>query len=468
MDRLVKPDVKEITLNFTRGRRTSATFRLTNLMHTMSVAISLSTTNPSFSFTHHSCSLIPPLSTAPFTLQISQLSDEPPLSTPPDSVFVRSAMLPTGKATQEDLRRLFSKPGPHVFKDATISISLVGPHVVESLLSPPYKTLEIAFLLSKAISGCDGSDLSSLLQSAARKGNSTFVSALIDAGADVNRRDSDGQSAMSLAVQSGKIDCVKILIDSGNYVIDHSSDRFLHDAAVNSDRVDLIELLLSRFPDTDLNSVDSKGRTPLHAAAIHGRVDIIKTLISHGADTDAMDGKGWTPLHCTAAEGHTEAAKILINNSWISKHAITSDGKTAFALAIESGHITLYNTLHLGDELQRAARLEDIHSMKSCLVEGVDVNGRDQNGWTALHRAAFKGRMESVKLLIEHGAEVNAVDDGGRTALELAMETGHVQIAMRLMDYGARANMKKTMMIEKAEVDEMKKKHHMEKIVMQC
>lgn len=386
-------------------------------------------------------------------------------------------MLPTGKASQDDLRRLFSKPGPHVFKDATISISLVGPHVVESLLSPPYKTLEIAFLLSKAIYGCDGSDLSSLLHSAARKGNSTFVSALVDAGADVNRRDPDGVSAMSLAVQSGKIDCVKILLNSGKCVIDHTSDRFLHDAAVNSDQVDLIELLLRRFSGIDLNSVNYKGQTALHAAAIYGRVDIIRFLISKGADADAVDEKGWTPLHCTAAEGHTEAAKILINNSWISKHAITSDGKTAFALAAENGHISLYNTLHLGEELQRAARVEDIHSMKSCLVEGVDVNGRDQNGWTALHRAAFKGRMESVKLLIKHGAEVNAADDGGRTALELAVETGHIQIAMWLMDHGARANMKKTMMIEKAEVEKLKKKHLMlspppceekDEIVLQC
>ncbi|KAM1291984.1 hypothetical protein ACFX13_019341 [Malus domestica] len=46
MDRLVKPDVKEVELNFKRDQKCSATFLLSNLMHTMSVAVSLSTTDP--------------------------------------------------------------------------------------------------------------------------------------------------------------------------------------------------------------------------------------------------------------------------------------------------------------------------------------------------------------------------------------------------------------------------------------
>ncbi|XP_031112223.1 uncharacterized protein LOC116016203 [Ipomoea triloba] len=45
--------------------------------------------------------------------------------------------------------------------------------------------------------------------------------------------------------------------------------------------------------------------------------------------------------------------------------------------------------------------------------KGANVNERDQNGWTALHRVAFKGRMECVNMLVSHGAEIGVVDGSG-------------------------------------------------------
>ncbi|XAR61262.1 hypothetical protein NMG60_11034909 [Bertholletia excelsa] len=444
MDRLVKPDVKEVTLAFTRGQKCTATFKLSNLMHTMSVAVSLSTTNPSFSFPHQPFSILPPLSTCSFTLQLSQPSEHPPLSSPPDAVIVRSSILPTGKAHQDDLRRLFSEPGPHVFKDATIPVALVGLQVVEFLLShPPHEKLEVAFRLSKAISGCDESQLTSLLRSVARTGNSYFVSALIDAGADVHPRDADPdeQSVMSLAIQSGNIDSVQILIEAG-FELDNSIDRFLHEAAA-MDRLDLMEVLCLGFIDIDVNSVDSGGQTALHVAAIRGHTEVIQFLVSIGADADIVDCNGWTPLHCAAAEGHGEAVEILLKSSTFAKDAVTREGKTAFALAVDEGHSHLYGALRLGDALLRAARMEDVHAMKSCLAEGAEVNERDQNGWTPLHRAAFKGRAEGVELLLGNGARVDLADNDGRTPLHLAIEAGHLQIARQLIAHGARANNKK-------------------------
>ncbi|KAF5930342.1 hypothetical protein HYC85_031215 [Camellia sinensis] len=441
MDRLVKADVKEVNLTFTRGQKSTATFRLTNLMHTMSVAVSLSTTNPSSLSFPNPFSILPPLSTSSFTLHLS--SDHPPLSSPPDTILVRSSMLPTGKAHQDDLRRLFSKPGAHIFKDATIPISLVGPHVIESLFSPPYnKSLEVSFLLSKAISGCDESEIMNLLRSATGFGNSYFVSALIDAGADINHRDSNGQSVVSLAVQSGNIDSVQVLIESG-FVIDHSIDRFLHDAAAIN-RADLMKLLFLGFGDIDVNSIDSQGRAALHVAAIHGHVEVLRFLVSMGGNPDAVDYNRWTLLHCAASEGHHEAVEFLLNCSMFVKYAVNEDGKTAFALAVEKGYSHLYDMLHLGDALQRAARIDDVHAMKSCIAEGVNVNGKDQNGWTALHRAAFKGRIESVKTLVSNGAQIDLLDDGGYTPLRRAVEGGHMQVAIYLMAHGAKANVVKS------------------------
>lgn len=439
MDRLVKPDLEELKLCFIRGQKCCATFKLTNLMHTMSVAIGLSTTKPSvFSFSHP-FTIIPPLSTASFTLFLTDSCDHPPLSTPLDTVMVKSSMLPTGKASQDDLRCLFSRSGSHIFKDAKIPISLVGPQVVEFLISSK-NLLDVSLLLPKALSLCDGCQVDSLLKYAAKNGNSHCITTLIEAGADVNTRDLDGDSVMSLAVKSGNLVSVQVLIESG-YAIDNSVDRFLHYAA-SMDRVDLMEILCLGYADIDLNSIDSQGRTPLHIAAIHGHVEVTQFLVSVGSDTDMLDSQGWTPLHFAAYQGHVEAVVILLNHSNFAKYVLTNQGKTAYELAVDKGHTKLYDILQLGDTLHRAARKGGLGDIKKCIVEGANVNGKDQNGWTPLHRAAFKGRIEVVKVLVKHGAKLDVVDYCGYTPLRLAMEAGQKDVVMYLIARGAKANLK--------------------------
>ncbi|KAF9618268.1 hypothetical protein IFM89_000903 [Coptis chinensis] len=413
----------------------------------MSVAVSLTTTSPSlFTFTQP-YSLLPPLSSSLFYVQLSQPSEHPPLCHPSTSLLVRTSMLPTGKAHQEDLKRLFTRPGPHIFKDATIPITFVGVHVVEFLLSPncsrQFKTLEISFLVSKAIYGCTQLEISSLLRSAVVSGCSSFVSALIDAGGDVNERDSDGRSMLSFAVNSANIDVVKVLIDSGCRV-DDWGDLFLHNAA-EMNRIDLLEVLCENGDSVKLvNSVDSVGRTPIHVSAVNGNVGALRFCAEMNGDLDCVDYNGSTPLHYAAAEGHVECVEFLLECCLYSKYAINKDGKTPYMVAVENGkeESHLLDLLHLGDVLHRAASLDDVNAIKSCIAQGAKVNGRDQNCWTPLHRAAFKGRIESVKALLSHGAQVDLVDNLGYTPLHCAVEAGHTKVALYLIAHGAKGNLK--------------------------
>ncbi|KAL1816618.1 hypothetical protein ACET3Z_019192 [Daucus carota] len=439
MDRLVKLDVKEVNIVFNRNEICSTTFKLTNLMHTMAVAVSLTTTNPSVLSITPPFYVLPPLSTSSFALCLSQPSDYPPLATPLDSIIVKSTMLPTGKANLEALQKLFSKPGPKIFKDAVIPITFVGPQVVEFLLSPSRK-IDSAYVLSKAIKACDESELCLLLRSAVKCGNCYFASTLIEAGADVNKCDFTNRSLMSLAIQSGKSDMLDLLIDSG-YVVDNSEDRLLQEAAAMN-RLDLMETLCLGYLDIDVNLADLHGRTALHVAAIYGHVEVLQFLVSLGSDPDAADQNGWTPLHCASIAGHVEAAEFLLTCSVYVKYALTKEKQTAFALAVEKGHLDLYDMLQLGDALHRAARIGDVHEIKRCIAEGAKVNGKDQNGWTPLHRAAFKGQTESVKVLLNHGANVDVIDNSGYTPLHRAVEAGHVPVALALIGHGAKANMK--------------------------
>ena len=84
-----------------------------------------------------------------------------------------------------------------------------------------------------------------------------------------------------------------------------------------------------------------RGRTALHFAAYEGKVEIVKYLISKGANVNAKDDTGATPLHCAAADtgheehdnGKLEVAKILISKGADVNAAESSDGITPLRLA---------------------------------------------------------------------------------------------------------------------------------------
>lgn len=440
MDRLVEPDVREIELIFKSSQKCTKSFRLTNLMHTMPVAISLSSTNPSLFTFNQPFSIIPPLSTVTYTV-ISAPSGQPTISSPPDSVAVRSSMLPTGKAHENDLRRLFARPGPHVFKDATIPISFAGFQVIEFLIPRTARFPDVDHLLSRSIPWCDQAQLTTLLRSAVLCKDARTVVALIEAGADVNPREPGARSLLSVAIEAGNPEVLKTLVGSG-IIIDNSVDLVLHEAA-ELNRVDLMEVLCRALDEAEVNRVDSNGRTPIHVAAANGSVEAVRFCVLAGGNPNAVDSNGWTPLHYAAENGHLGVVHFLLEcPEFNGKSVINSDGKTAFGLAVENNHKHLYDSLQLGDLLHRAARVGDVNGINSCLSQGANVNSRDQNGWTPLHRAAFKGWTECVRVLLSGGADVDAADEAGYTPLHCSVEAGQAETAMLLVAEGARVSVK--------------------------
>ncbi|KAL5069350.1 hypothetical protein RYX36_020237 [Vicia faba] len=433
MDRLVKAEVKELELHFQKNQKCSSTFKLTNLMHTMTVAVSLTTTNPSTFSINKPLSVIPPLSSASYILHLSNLN-QPPLSHHADVINVKTSMLPTGKANTEDLRRLFNKPGPHVFHDAVITVILVGPSVAEFIISNYDSVAESRSLFAKGISVCAKPDLTNLLKPAVERGDVNYVADVIAAGGDASFEDSNGRSLIPLAIRTGKLDVLKLLVASGCR-INVMVDFVLHEAAV-LDRIDVVKFLFDCFGgELDVNSVNAESKTPIHMAAMEGHVSLIEFFVSVGGNPNAVDSQNWTPLHHAASRCHLKAVEFLLQHSDV-KYARDINGKTPFDIAAESEHTRLFGLLRYGDALLRAARVDNVHALKKCLGEGAEVNRKDQNGWTPLHWASFKGRIKSVKVLLEHGAEVDCVDDAGYTPLHCAAEAGHLQVALVLIAHG--------------------------------
>ena len=89
------------------------------------------------------------------------------------------------------------------------------------------------------------------------------------------------------------------------------------------------------------------------------------------------------------------------------------------------------------DALHRAAKAGDLDGLKTALEAGVDVDARDDQGWTALMYAANKGYTLLVQLLLQDRAEVDIRAPDGATALFIAVLHGHVELVELLMKEGA-------------------------------
>lgn len=88
--------------------------------------------------------------------------------------------------------------------------------------------------------------------------------------------------------------------------------------------------------------------------------------------------------------------------------------------------------------LHYAATLGNAQRVKELLKEGVDPNGRDTNGKTALHCAVgWGGTPKVIRLLVEAGADVNARDAQGNAPLREAATWGSLKLVRALLEAGA-------------------------------
>lgn len=199
--------------------------------------------------------------------------------------------------------------------------------------------------------------------------------------------------------------------------------------------MEVLKLLLLKNANVDALTKD--GNTALHIAVEERRRDCARLLLASGARSDIRNpGDGDTPLHIAAALGDEHMVKLLLQKG-TNKDIRNRVGKTAYDVAAEHGHARLFDALRLGESLSIAARKGEVRSIQRLLENGASINGRDQHGWTALHRASFKGKQDAVRVLIEKGVDINGRDEDGYTALHCAVESGHVEVIELLMKKGA-------------------------------
>lgn len=74
------------------------------------------------------------------------------------------------------------------------------------------------------------------------------------------------------------------------------------------------------------------------------------------------------------------------------------------------------------------AERKNLSTLTQLLELGVDVNAKNTQGWTALHKASENGNRDVVRFLLNNGADVSITNRNGQTAFELAEISGYSMI----------------------------------------
>eukprot|EP01103_Thecamoeba_quadrilineata_P005604 TRINITY_DN15378_c0_g1_i1.p1 TRINITY_DN15378_c0_g1~~TRINITY_DN15378_c0_g1_i1.p1 ORF type:complete len:793 (-),score=151.24 TRINITY_DN15378_c0_g1_i1:143-2521(-) len=169
-----------------------------------------------------------------------------------------------------------------------------------------------------------------------------------------------------------------------------------------------------------------KEQTPLHVAASHGDIPLIKSISKmNPALINQKDTNGWTPLHCAASNGHVRGVFALLEHRDLDLYATTNERSTVLHyLARNNPKDLLIESLY--------------RELVSLVIErGIFVNAQNKQGESPLHSACLRGNFIAAEILLDHNSNCNLLANSGETPLHYAVRVGNQELVKKLTTFGA-------------------------------
>jgi uncharacterized protein len=257
------------------------------------------------------------------------------------------------------------------------------------------------------------------LVEAARNDDVAAALKLIDDGADVRTRSSDGTTALHWAAHHGELALANRLLKRGadaNARNDYGSSP-MQEAAIRGDAAMLTALLKA---GANAETVNDEGETVLMTVARTGKVEAAKVLIKAGANVNAVESwRGQTALMWAASQRQPEMTRLLLE-SGANPNAVSALRNWARTTTAEPR--PQWRPPGAFTALQLAAREGCAECARELVKAGANINAVSPEGITALLFAVLNARFDTAKVLIEAGADVNLADKWGRAPLYSAID----------------------------------------------
>lgn len=269
---------------------------------------------------------------------------------------------------------------------------------------------------------------------------------LITAGADVNRGDDYGCTALCIASESGNVQAVKLLLEAGANVNVWGMTPLMSACAIKD--AEIVALLLAA--GAEVNLVDLYDCTAMDYAVNNDAQECIKLLSKHGGKRE----RELLPLKWAVCRNDLDEVKRLMDSAY--QPGLKEIDDLSFAVfpnwnteilrlllpCLEGPSKGMLRTYILST----AAAENQTEYVRVLLEAGVDPNGKDANQddgeWVSVYfpsalcplRAAVRGSRSHqsyacVRLLLEYGARPDLPDENGITPLEWAEREGNEECA---------------------------------------
>ena len=149
--------------------------------------------------------------------------------------------------------------------------------------------------------------------------------------------------------------------------------------------------------------------TPLWCAAVANKLEVVRTLVSHGANVNAPSDTDSTPIRSACYMTNIEIVKFLLEHN-ADIHKPNVNGGTCLINSVQSVELCRYLIDH-----------------------GASVNVQDNSGNLALHYAVREGRVATTQLLIEHSSDPFVKNEFGDDSIQTSCIRGYAEILEYLL-----------------------------------
>lgn len=217
----------------------------------------------------------------------------------------------------------------------------------------------------------------------------------------------------------------------------------LHMAAMLG-KLKMVEILTAE--SEHLNSRTSLGDTSLFEASFEGHIRIVQHLIDKGSDMDIPNHKGTTCLMMSCYADNADVIKCLIE-SGCDMDLCDRDGRNVMFYAVAGGSTDTVAYLadngcrFIVDKYNVNVLMEAVHNKQSETVKylleafitpPVDIHGKDAHGRNSLLYATEHESVDIMKYLLDYGIRDEPATDG-RTVLMMCALSGNTTMLKFLL-----------------------------------